>query len=49
MDLLLSIILVLVVLHGGLNLYFVNWVLWRWNTFLTSMQQERLRTSQEEE
>lgn len=50
MDFLLSLILVLVVLHGGLNLYFVNWVLWRWNTVLTKMNiEQHLSTRSEEE
>ena len=31
----LSILTLVFVVQGGLSLYFVNWVLWRWNTLLT--------------
>jgi hypothetical protein len=47
----LSIITVLFVIQGGLSLYFVNWVLWRWNTLLTkiNIESQQLNNTSEEE
>jgi len=47
----LSIITALFVIQGGLSLYFVNWVLWRWNTLLTNIniESQQLNNTSEEE
>jgi hypothetical protein len=47
----LSIITIFVFIQGGLSLYFVNWVLWRWNTLLTkiNIESQQLNITSEEE
>lgn len=49
----LSIITILLFIQGGLSLYFVNWVLWRWNTLMTRINKnvatEQLNNGLEEE
>jgi|TARA_B100001094_G_scaffold192533_1_gene186403 hypothetical protein len=49
----LSILTLVFVVQGGLSLYFVNWVLWRWNTLLTrinlkEINKECINTDSEE-
>ncbi len=36
----LSLLTIIFVVQGGLSLYFVNWVLWRWNTLITKINIE---------
>lgn len=49
----LSILTIILAIQGGLSVYFVNWVLWRWNTLLTRMNlshihEESINTDSEE-
>lgn len=46
----LAVLTFMFIIQGSAFIYFVNWVLWRWNTVLTKMNiEQHLSTRSEEE